>query len=496
MSEQFDDELSKHITDVFDQYEDTAPAEEGWLLLRQKFPPQKKRRIIPIWWSVAATLFIATLFGLWFYHMPQQPKSTLVKTTVRKQTTDTVIKNRSNSAADQSHPAVKEESVNKAEYAANGHKIPTHKPSSNVFEQKSNYSPSVVADHPKTTLSIIEGQPVVALNLAQNKGDASTINLGDQPADNRSVSEKANVTSTATVNNAAIAQNVDSAQHIKSSFTARQRNKQSLKTNTSPHSDSAIINKNSGLERLLAAEQRVEKDQKTKKSSPSVDKKVLFNIYAATYFNYAEGSKTQFNTGAGLSTDIRLSKNFKLSTGVAIGKNTLDYNRQPTSAGILSDAISAAPIASDVNANYSNTTLGIVPLRVANTPAVSAYNVSLTGLDIPLNIKYELNPSKNDSYISAGLSSGTFITENYTYRYDNTPNAFGVSGNLPDATTRRSFSRFDFARTLNLSIGMGYQISKQNRLVIEPFLKYPLSGLGSEQIKFGAGGLNLRFKFQ
>jgi len=137
-----------------------------------------------------------------------------------------------------------------------------------------------------------------------------------------------------------------------------------------------------------------------------------------------------------------------------------------------------------------------MPLRVATTPVVSAYNVSLTGLDIPLNIKYEFNPQKNDSYILAGLSSGTFITENFTYRYDNTPNAFGVSSNLPDATTKRSFSRFDFARTLNLSIGMGYQISKQNRLIIEPFLKYPLSGLGSEQIKFGAGGLNLRFKFQ
>jgi RNA polymerase sigma-70 factor (ECF subfamily) len=30
----------------------------------------------------------------------------------------------------------------------------------------------------------------------------------------------------------------------------------------------------------------------------------------------------------------------------------------------------------------------------------------------------------------------------------------------------------------------------------KPFLKYPLNGLGEQQIRFGAGGLNLKFDFK
>jgi hypothetical protein len=43
---------------------------------------------------------------------------------------------------------------------------------------------------------------------------------------------------------------------------------------------------------------------------------------------------------------------------------------------------------------------------------------------------------------------------------------------------------------------MGYPLGKSNRLIIEPFLKYPLAGLGAQQIHFGAGGLNLKINFK
>jgi hypothetical protein len=49
---------------------------------------------------------------------------------------------------------------------------------------------------------------------------------------------------------------------------------------------------------------------------------------------------------------------------------------------------------------------------------------------------------------------------------------------------------------LNVSFGMGYPLGKSNRLIIEPFLKYPLDGLGAQQIRFGAGGLNLKINFK
>ncbi|MGZ3767731.1 MAG: hypothetical protein ACXVA2_23910, partial [Mucilaginibacter sp.] len=61
--------------------------------------------------------------------------------------------------------------------------------------------------------------------------------------------------------------------------------------------------------------------------------------------------------------------------------------------------------------------------------------------------------------------------------------------------TRKSFDSFYFGKTLNFSFGTGYSVGR-NRLIIEPFLKYPLEGLGAQQIRFGAGGLNLKFNFQ
>jgi hypothetical protein len=47
---------------------------------------------------------------------------------------------------------------------------------------------------------------------------------------------------------------------------------------------------------------------------------------------------------------------------------------------------------------------------------------------------------------------------------------------------------------LNLAIGFGYPVGN-NRLILEPFLKYPLDGLGSQNLRFGAGGINLKFNF-
>jgi len=66
---------------------------------------------------------------------------------------------------------------------------------------------------------------------------------------------------------------------------------------------------------------------------------------------------------------------------------------------------------------------------------------------------------------------------------------------VQDQSTRGSFNSFYFAKTLNLAFGTGYLLGR-NHLVIEPFLKYPLQGLGSQQLRFGAGGVNLKFNIQ
>jgi hypothetical protein len=135
------------------------------------------------------------------------------------------------------------------------------------------------------------------------------------------------------------------------------------------------------------------------------------------------------------------------------------------------------------------------PANVASVPSLKNYDANMVGLDIPLNLKYDFNPKKYDFYVLAGLSSGTFINETYTYQY-NYPALFSPSlQQIQNQTSRNNFDSFYFAKTLNLAFGIGYPLGK-NHLILEPFLKYPLDGLGSQNIRFGAGGINLKFNFQ
>lgn len=190
------------------------------------------------------------------------------------------------------------------------------------------------------------------------------------------------------------------------------------------------------------------------------------------------------NLGAGFTSDFRITNNLKLSTGVAIGQNSLSYNDNKATP---SSGANAAFASSPITAFTLNAVTALNATRVENVNR--KYNASLVGLDIPINLKYQFNPQKSDTYVSAGLSSGTFINETYQYVYANAQNAI-------ENSTHNSFNSFDFAKTLNVSFGVGYPLGKSNRLIVEPFLKYPLDGLGSQQIRFGAGGINLKLNFQ
>ena len=480
MSEQLDNELKNRINKVFDNYEDTTPADEGWRLLREKFPEKKKRPVIALWWSAAAVFLLLGIIGTWMFTNQQKSDAVAVKPLSKSG----AIEHLNHPGADTTVNAANERSdendtpVTKQQYLAKARKQHTE-PLNPLSEQ-----PQALPVFPIPGATKV---PQKAVNTVENKGQVLVYG-NPQTA----------ISKTPTVDS--VNQIIDNKQ-IKNNTLAKQNATEPQKA-VFGSPDSAKADGTSKMSIYLANEQKKEAAQKKNSVvKASVDKKILYNVYAATYFNYAEGSKSQINTGAGFGTDIKLAGNFKLSTGIAIGRNTLDYSGQPAQTNLVRDAVRAASIqgqgsVSDVAADPAYASFGFSSLKVLASPVVSGYNISLTGLDVPVNLKYEFNPKKSDSYIAAGLSSGTFITETYNYSYDNSVNALGAFPSIPDASVSRSFSRFDFARTLNLSLGMGYQITKGNRLIIEPFLKYPLSGVGSQNLRFGSGGINLRLKFQ
>jgi len=463
MDDQLDNDLKNHIREVFDNYEDTT-ADEGWLLLREKFPAEKKRRGIAwIWWA-AAVLLVCTGIGLWLKTSTDKPATQIAKQksqpikhgkpAAQQPMTDTVNDN---------HIAATVPSKPSDQQIASAPVLTgktTHRNTQNLATtHQKRLSPDVGKPDKTSTqpqLTVVNKQ-IPANNQAQIiQGDkqisstSAAIAQTTKPADQQATATMPAPANTAATNTNPVAvQQPKPQKDIMDMFKHDQGNKQPAKD----------VN-----------------EQK--------NKKVNFGLYAGTYFNYGKGSDNQVNVGGGVTSDIKLNRKLKLVTGITIAQNSMSYQAIPTTAASLRSNL-AVPAAVTSNNMYAT---------LASTPTIRNYNANLVGLDIPINLKYEFNPDKTDAYLSLGLSSGTFIDESYTYKYNYPPFQSSSLKETRNETTSNNFNSFYFAKTLNVAFGVGYPFGK-NRLVIEPFLKYPLDGLGSQNLKFGAGGLNLKFNF-
>jgi len=477
MDEQFDNKLSSRIREVFDNYE-SPPADEAWLELRKKFPVKEERKIAWLWWSSAAALLLVFLgVGLWLMNKPDAVSNVALNPTkplnlVNQQRDSLKQAQAAQTKIIWEQPLPRGDNDNiTVNIDSAGDSGPGTPAASNNNYRAGNNKP---ARQPRTPFSNTNAVPAVTnggvtgATIAQQ--NPATI-AGNTPAAGQTVATGA------TTNNQQVA-------IVDIPVTGNGQTAPVIINKTSP-----VITQQPAktIDDLFSQDkaQQVAKQKTDKKEL----KKVNFSVYAATYMNYAQGSANQINAGAGFTSDIRLSKNIKLSTGVSLAQNTLSYAGQPPPSGSSNRSLSAAssPILQNDVLNFGAS---------ATVAELQNYSASLVGLDVPINIKYEFNPDKSDTYISAGLSSGTFIDERYTSHYAY-KNAQGYSSAVTqDQTYTQSFNSFYFGKTLNLSFGTGFPIGKNNRLVVEPFLKYPLGGLGAQAIHFGAGGVNLKFNFK
>jgi hypothetical protein len=489
MDEQLDNDLRDRIKEVFENIDNTS-ADEGWLLLREKFPEgeSKRRGFAWLWWgSVAAVLLLVAGLGIWINTEHIEPKKISYKAIKplkhEKQVTSGYHKNTASKTA----PVISADNLVKS---STGH-------------QKTNAQPLKGPGKTNPT-----AQPALVNKLASNDIAAKNAYMARKNAENAKIKtnnvQPQQVTITANPNG--ITTNPNTVAVIPNAANTN-ANTMAVKPNNVTVNPDAVANpgtapadkilppqqpKAKSIEDMFAEDKNtlaIKNDKKLKN-----DKKVRFEIYEATYFNYAKGSNSQVNAGAGFTSNIKISNNLRLVTGVSIGQNTLSYtgglpptNNQSTDAVSLARPSFPYGVASPSSLATINNT--------AVTTTFKDYNASLVGLDIPVNLKYEFNPQQSDTYISAGLSSGTFINESYTSQYNYSSFFSPSSQETQSETTTKSFNGFYFAKTLNVAFGVGYPLGK-NHLVIEPFLKYPLEGLGSQQIRFGSGGINLKFNFE
>lgn len=449
MKDEFEKRLNDRIAEVFDHYEDDS-AEEAWGLLREKYPEKEKRPGAFWLWMGSAAAILLLLLGIWIWNDNVHPKPTRLSAKINLMHETKINKS----------------PVDSSPLSSSSSKIPslinpqTPVQSSTNTQIQKYASPSVRVKN-ITASSHGKQQPVAGVNnpTANQSQIPAIINEQEtiQPAKK---AEPKNIVA----NPSAISQPSADTATVKSNVAQNDAKPAKPPVKSPFTQNDPVIKKNK-----IAGNNN--------SASP-----VTFGVYAATYLNYASGSSSQVNVGAGLATDVHIAKNLKLSTGIAINQNSLSYgNNLPPRSNTVALAAAAAPLHTSFAG--ANTAFSY------NIPVLKNYDAQFTSLDVPLNLKYELNPEKNSSFISLGLSSGTFITETYSSQY-----GYANSSTQTQNSNTSSFSNFYFAKTLDVSFGFGYPIGK-NRLSVEPFVKYPLQGLGADQIKFGAGGLNLKFNF-
>lgn len=481
MDDPLDNDLKNHIREVFDNYHDEH-ADEGWQLLREKYPEKVRRSpVLWLWLGSAAAVLLLFVGLLWLNKKPEKENKLvgnkpginhpIVKSIEPQKNSNTVI-DKSNNANDASA-----DSVIKS--------LQTQKLSDNKLITKRSHNTNIAKTNkqaaPGETSSTIANNRSIANNeaasdnepLTNNKQNIATIN----PA-------KTNEKQAAGITQPGQNAKVDSSTNVSAGSMAVAK----------PNNGVNMQDRSKQPNKTVFANNEVPKN---KKESGYRGRAISFGVYAATYVNYASKSNNQVNEGLGISSDIRISRKLNLSTGVAIGQNSLNYNGQlpPEQSKLLSATNNSANNRAGGSLNALAAPAYAANSFFAATPSLKNYTASLVGLEVPINLQYHFNPEKSATFVSIGVSSGTFINEKYTSTYSyTTPFASNLS-QTTDQSLQQKFNSFYFAKTLNFSFGTGYRISG-NDLIIEPFLKYPIEGLGSQQIKFGSGGVNLKFNFQ
>jgi len=422
MKETEDQRIAAKFRQVFDDFEDPA-SNEGWLELRKKYPEEKRRPLF-FWISSAAAVLIL-LSGLWLYipEIKQEHITVKNKTAIESKKTE--------SEASSSVPQLS---------------VPAPVPSKLIAKELQTGSDT----KPASILSSSFHKEEKLLNNHPDDYSKTSDRLVISAKDSTSTYENPIVKSTKTAEEPAIKQDT---------MVLAMGEVRKTDFNLKPKSEELKL-----------------PEEKGKKSEKSSKKNFSLSVYAGSFINYAEGSENNVNVGAGLSSDFRISKNLRISTGLNLSKNSLAYNQNEpaNNYGSFQDANSSI---------------------VGTLVALSNYEAELLGLDIPVNIKYLFNPQKSSTYFLAGLSSGTYLSEKYAVNQSNFNSFVGSSAVANKQEISRQMKDFDLMRTLNVSFGFNTRLSKKQSLTIEPFLKYPLGGLGSENIRFGASGINVKLNF-
>ncbi len=124
----------------------------------------------------------------------------------------------------------------------------------------------------------------------------------------------------------------------------------------------------------------------------------------------------------------------------------------------------------------------VLPLRYVNLLDV---NGTCNMVEIPVNLRYNLSSGKSRKWFAtAGLSTYLMSKEWYDYHYL----SYGTP--MDNAFTYRKPYHYLFS-VLNMSLGYEQKLGRIGNLRLEPYLRVPLSGIGTGSLSIMSAGLNL-----
>lgn len=206
-----------------------------------------------------------------------------------------------------------------------------------------------------------------------------------------------------------------------------------------------------------------------------VNRKIRFGVNFSPGVN-STSTASSFNYSGGLSADIVLFSNFQLSTGLQVEHQSV--------------------VNSEANKN--------------TTVPQEQKKASLVNLDLPLNITWKFLSKKSSIYyLSGGISSLVYLSEKYintTYSQKVVEIITFADGiekvdykvvnvKSTEQKTEAPFNTFDFAGRVNILFGLQQPISSNLFIHIEPYIKIPVSGLATQNLKFTTSGITCKISF-
>jgi len=221
---------------------------------------------------------------------------------------------------------------------------------------------------------------------------------------------------------------------------------------------------------------------------------------AANPLVYQNNIDRNLSIETGLNVSIPLANRLKLTTGLLIAPQNMQYRKEKS----LSREFVFAT-------DTSKSLVGVSSLPRENV-LISSKEMSnnLLIINIPINLQYDFwYGQKFRLFASVGVTNYTYLNEKYvSNNIDSHLNGGGrpnfpptMVGNFPppnmsnynvvSESKHSSFSQVDLLSSLSLSAGIAYQMSSHFSIQASPFIRLPMGGIGREKLTFNTFGLAL-----